>query len=105
MAYQQTHQLPQAYNTFAQAIEIVEQIPGAIVSGEDASPQLAEKWHTLYRRMVEVCLALGRYTEALKYVERSKTRTLFELLTIHDFYPKGEIPLEIQTHLGEASAE
>ncbi|XZF63713.1 MAG: CHAT domain-containing protein [Gloeotrichia echinulata DVL01] len=79
--YQDEREFNLAYNTFIQAIETVEALRGEIVSGEEAKRKQAEEWNKLYRRMVEVCLELGRDTEAIEYIERSKTRNLVELLT------------------------
>ncbi|MDZ8078211.1 MAG: CHAT domain-containing protein [Nostoc sp. DcaGUA01] len=79
--YQDKKEFDSAYNTFIAAIETVEALRGEIVSGEEAKRKQAEEWNRLYRRMVEVCLALARDTEAIEYIERSKTRNLVELLT------------------------
>ena len=49
--------------------------------------------------MVEVCLQLKNYTEAIEYVERSKARNLVELLATRDLYPKGEIPQAVRTEV------
>ncbi|MCF4965822.1 CHAT domain-containing protein [Nostoc sp. CMAA1605] len=79
--HQDEKQFESAYNTFVAAIETVEALRGEIVSGEEAKRKQAEQWNQLYRRMVEVCLALARDTQAIEYIERSKTRNLVELLT------------------------
>ncbi|MDF2388159.1 CHAT domain-containing protein [Nostoc ellipsosporum NOK] len=79
--YQDEQQFDLAYNTFIAAIETVEALRGDIVSGEEAKRKQAEEWNQLYRRMVEVCLVLARDTQAIEYIERSKTRNLVELLT------------------------
>ncbi|MCG6138907.1 MAG: tetratricopeptide repeat protein, partial [Nostoc sp. LLA-1] len=79
--YQDEQQFGLAYNTFSQAIETVESLRGEILSGEEAKRKQAEEWNKLYRRIVEVCLALERNTEAIEYIERSKTRYLVELLS------------------------
>ncbi|MEH2244818.1 CHAT domain-containing protein, partial [Nostoc sp.] len=79
--YQDENQFNSAYNTFVAAIETVEALRLAIVSGEEARRKQAEEWNQLYQRMVEVCLALAKDTEAIEYIERSKTRNLVELLT------------------------
>jgi tetratricopeptide (TPR) repeat protein len=80
VAYQDNSQLPQAYKTFATAIETVESMRSEIVIGGEADKQkLAEEWNKLYQSMVEVCLKMKNNTAALEYVERSKTRNLVEL--------------------------
>ncbi|HEY9800475.1 MAG TPA: CHAT domain-containing protein [Leptolyngbyaceae cyanobacterium] len=86
--YQTEKQFDSAYNTFAQAIATVEALRGEINAGnnlgEEAKRKQAEEWNQLYRRMVEVCLALGRKTEAIEYIERSKTQNLVELILNRD---------------------
>ncbi|MFM7405753.1 MAG: CHAT domain-containing protein, partial [Cuspidothrix sp.] len=79
--YQDSQQLNLAYSTFTQAIVTVENIRGEIISGEESKRKQAEEWNQLYRRMVEVCLGLGKETEAISYIERSKTRNLVELIS------------------------
>ncbi|MFM6153746.1 MAG: hypothetical protein ACKPE3_12225, partial [Sphaerospermopsis kisseleviana] len=62
-----------------------------------------EKWNQLYRRMVEVCLDLGRETEAISYIERSKTRNLVELISQDVNFPPIEYS-EIQNLLDDKNA-
>ncbi|MEH2413084.1 tetratricopeptide repeat protein [Nostoc sp.] len=100
--YQDEKQFDSAYNTFAKAIEIVEALRGEIVSGEEAKRKQAEEWNELYRRMVEVCLALTRDSEAIEYIERSKTRNLVELLTKATLKSPENLPLlGSSIHFGE----
>ncbi|MGF1988702.1 MAG: CHAT domain-containing protein [Nostoc sp. ZfuVER08] len=91
--YQDEEQFDSAYNTFVAAIETVEALRGEIVSGEEAKRKQAEEWNQLYRRMVQVCLALARDTEAIEYIERSKTRNLVELLTKATLTSSENLPL------------
>ncbi len=69
-----------AYNTFKSAINTVEFLRGEIISGEEVKQKLAEEWNQLYLLMVEVCLELEYYDQAMEYIERSKTRNLVEFL-------------------------
>ncbi|MBW4588525.1 MAG: tetratricopeptide repeat protein [Aetokthonos hydrillicola CCALA 1050] len=92
LAYQDGKHYTFAYNSFESAIETVEFLRGEIVSGEESKRKQAEEWNGLYRRMVEVCLKLEQDTQAIEYIERSKTRNLVELLAIRNLYPTGEIP-------------
>ncbi|MEH2427371.1 MAG: CHAT domain-containing protein, partial [Nostoc sp.] len=78
--YQEEKLFDSAYNTFVVAIETVETLRVKIDSTEEAKRKQAEEWNQLYIFMVEVCLVLARDTEAIAYIERSKTRTLIELL-------------------------
>ncbi|QIR38768.1 CHAT domain-containing protein [Tolypothrix sp. PCC 7910] len=91
--YQKEKQFDLAYNTFASAIDTVEALRGEIVSGDEAKLKQAEEWNQLYRRMVEVCLALKRDREAIEYIERSKTRNLVELLTKAALATQGDLPV------------
>ncbi|KOP26269.1 hypothetical protein AMR41_11255, partial [Hapalosiphon sp. MRB220] len=101
IVYQEKKQYTSAYNTFESAIETVESLRGEIVSGEESKRKQAEEWNKLYRRMVEVCLALKEDSQAIEFIERSKTRNLVELLFNEDCYPKGEIPAEVKNQLQE----
>lgn len=56
-----------------------------IVSGYGAKLKLAEEWNQSYVAIVETFLGLGKISEALIYVERSKTRNLVELILERDF--------------------
>lgn len=68
-----------------------------IISGDESKQKQAEEWNKLYRRMVEVCLKLGSLTEAIEYVERSKTRNLVEQILERD--SKTIFPLDVVAQL------
>ncbi|MGF1959819.1 MAG: CHAT domain-containing protein [Aulosira sp. DedVER01a] len=91
--YQEEQQFDLAHNIFDSAIATVEALRGDIVSGDEAKLKQAEEWNQLYLRMVQVCLALGRDTEAIEYIERSKTRNLVELLTKAALATQANLPL------------
>ncbi|MFB2881344.1 CHAT domain-containing protein [Floridanema aerugineum] len=97
--YQSNQQWQLAYDTFSPAIETVEFLRGEIQSGDESKQKLAEEWNKLYLRMVEVCIQMERYTEAVEYAERSKAQNLIELLSVKDLYPKGEIPPQVRQEL------
>jgi CHAT domain-containing protein len=99
LAYQKVPDLSKAYDTFTDAINTVEFLRGEIYSGNESKQKLAEEWNSLYHQMVEVCLDLGNYSDALEYVERSKARNLVDLLATRDLYPKVEIPKTVLTEL------
>ena len=100
--YQEEKQFNLAYDTFAQAIPTVEALRGEINAGdnlgEEGKRKQAEEWNKLYRRMIEVCLALGKDTEAIEYIERSKTRYLVELLSKADSINLENLP-EIDSNI------
>jgi CHAT domain-containing protein len=97
--YQNAKRFTEAYNTYKSAIATVESLRGEIVSGDESKRKQAEEWNELYRRMVEVCLELEEYTQAVEYIERSKTRNLVELLFTRHNYPNIAIPAESQNQL------
>lgn len=100
MTYQDTQQFDNSYRAFAAAIDTVESLRSEIVSGsgsQEDKQRLAERWNKLYQRMVEVCLALNYYDQALEYAERSKTRNLVELIFNRDL--KSVFPREIVSQL------
>ncbi|MBD2139756.1 tetratricopeptide repeat protein [Anabaena sp. FACHB-1237] len=103
MTYQDSDQdsekLNLAYDTFKSAIHTVEDIRGEIISGEESKRKQAEQYNQLYGRMVEVCLGLGKETEAISYIERSKTRNLVEQIFIRDL--QSIFPLEVVKQLEE----
>ena len=100
--YQDEKQFNSAYDKFVAAIKAVEALRGEIVSGEEAKRKQAEEWNQLYKRMVEVCLALARDTEAIEYIERSKTRNLVELLAKATLTSPENLPLVGRSiHFGE----
>jgi len=103
--YRSNQQWQLAYDTYAPAIETVEFLRGEIHSGDESKQKLAEEWNKLYRNMVEVCLKLKNYTEAIEYVERSKARNLVELLATRDLYPKGDIPETVLNELSRLRRE
>ena len=95
--YQEAQQLTKAYATFNSAIRIVESLRGEIISGDESKRKQAEEWNKLYRRMVKVCRELNKITEAIEYVERSKTRNLVEQILERD--SKNIFPPEVFTQL------
>ncbi|AUT04192.1 hypothetical protein CLI64_03075 [Nostoc sp. CENA543] len=84
ITYQDANQFNLAYNTFKFAIDTVESLREEIVSGEESKRKQAEQFNKVYSRMVEVCLKLGSLTEAIEYVECSKTRSLVEQILKRD---------------------
>ncbi len=91
--YQTSNQLQLAHNNFENAIETIELLRDEIISGDDIKQKFAEKWTGLYHRMVTVCLEMNRDTEAIEYVERSKTRNLVELILsrdLHNLFPPND---------------
>jgi CHAT domain-containing protein len=103
--YRSNQQWQLAYDTYARAIETVEFLRGDIQSGDESKQKLAEEWNQLYLGMVEVCIELQRYTEAVEYAERSKARNLVELFANRDIKPKGNIPETVLNELSRLGRE
>ncbi len=103
LAYQDAQRLEEAYNTFKDAINTVDEIRGEIISGDESKQKQAEKWNRLYLSIVETCLELGNITTAIEYVERSKTRNLVELILERD--SKNIFPSDVFTQLEQLRDE
>ncbi|OKH43638.1 hypothetical protein NIES2101_29900 [Calothrix sp. HK-06] len=73
-----------AYHAFNKAIESVDNLHNEIYSGQEVKQKIAERWYQLYQQMVKNCLELNKISEALEYVERSKNRSLVELILERD---------------------
>ncbi|XDE65144.1 CHAT domain-containing protein [Arthrospira platensis BEA 1257B] len=99
----QTQQaLENAYQSFQEALDRVEYLRGEIgADSEGYKRNFNEEWNKVYRGMVEVCLELGRYQDAIEYADRSKARNLTELIATRDAYPGGEIPAKDRQRLQE----
>jgi CHAT domain-containing protein len=108
LIYQENQQLEFAYSAFAAAIDIVESLWSEIFSGGVAKRKLAEEWHLLYLNIVEVCLELAvaepyYIAKAIAYVERSKTKTLVELILSRDL--NRIFPPEVASELQQIQDE
>jgi tetratricopeptide (TPR) repeat protein len=92
--------LENAYRSFQESLEQVEYLRGEIgADSEGYKRNFNEEWNKVYRGMVQVCLELGRYSDAIEYVDRSKARNLVELIATRDAYPGGVIPENIRQRL------
>jgi CHAT domain-containing protein len=103
LAYQNAEQFNLAYTSLADAIEGVESLREAIVSGDEVKRKQAEEWNGIYLKIVEVCLELGNTTAAIEYAERSKTRNLVESILNRD--AKTFFPSEVVTQLEQLRDE
>ncbi|WP_287265096.1 CHAT domain-containing tetratricopeptide repeat protein [Moorena sp. SIO3A2] len=97
IAYQDSQQSLLAYTTFNSAIATVESLQEEMVSGEESKRRHREKWNKLYRIMVEVCVDLGKITEALDYAEQSKNRYIVEEIISREL--KSIFPANVVTKL------
>jgi tetratricopeptide (TPR) repeat protein len=60
--------------------------------------QILENALPIYGKMIQACIQLQRYDQALLTVERSKSRTLIELLHNADLIPKNATPEQQQRY-------
>ncbi|AOX01801.1 hypothetical protein BJP34_22310 [Moorena producens PAL-8-15-08-1] len=110
LAYLYASNFVKAYDDFKGAINTVELLRTEIISSPSANEnssvsegidtkkqKFAEEWNSLYQRMVEVCLKQKKITEAIEYVERSKTRNLVEEILRRD--QNTIFPPEVVTQL------
>ena len=102
-SFTQTQQaLENAYRSFQEALDQVEYLRGEIkADSEGYKRNFNEEWNKVHLGMVEVCLELGRYQDAIEYADRSKARNLTELIATRDAYPGGELPAEVRQRLQE----
>ncbi|NEO94705.1 MAG: CHAT domain-containing protein, partial [Moorea sp. SIO3G5] len=100
VAYQDAQNFPEAYKVFEAAIKTVEFLRDEIIYGsgvEEYKTKLAERYNRSYRGMVETCLELNNITEAIEYVERSKTQNLVDNILSRDL--KTIFPRDVATKL------
>jgi CHAT domain-containing protein len=90
LAYRDAQQFENAYTTLTNTINIVDSLRSKIVSGDAARQKLADQYNRVYQNLIEICLELNQYTEAIEYIERSKSRSLVEVLATKTFYPKRD---------------
>ncbi|EKF01060.1 CHAT domain-containing protein [Tolypothrix sp. LEGE 11397] len=106
IAYQDVNRFDLAYNAFKSAIDTIESLREEIVSGEESKRKQAEYFNQVYSCMVEVCLQLNKITEAIEYVERSKTRNLVEQILERDsktIFPP-DVVTQLETYRDEIAA-
>jgi CHAT domain-containing protein len=53
----------------------------------------------VYSNMVQACIKNGQLDKAIEYAERSRSKSLVDLMASNDLYQSGEIPLEVQEYL------
>ncbi|MEC4817345.1 MAG: CHAT domain-containing protein, partial [Scytonema sp. PMC 1069.18] len=68
-------------------------------SNQKTRQSLLENAIDVYYRIVQACINTNQIEKAIEYIERSKARTLVELLVNRDLYPKGDIPKELLEQL------
>lgn len=95
--YLDTKDYYNAYTSFSLAVNTLESLHNEIVSGDEIKRNFSEQSSIFYQFVIKACLELADkeqhyYDRAIEYVERSKSRSLVELLTSRNLLPKGNIP-------------
>ncbi|MCT7978192.1 CHAT domain-containing protein [Laspinema olomoucense] len=80
-----------AIEGYDNAIRAVEQSRNWATS-PNSKRKILEDALPIYGKMIQACIHLERYDQALLTVERSKSRTLMEMLTSADLVPKNATP-------------
>ena len=103
-------QLLEAEQAFKQAVLMIEELR-APLPAEDFHTAFVEDKLTPYTALVRLCLSdnqHGRVTEALEYIERARSRALFEMLggtlAVHR-KPQDEFEADLLTRLGSLREE
>ncbi|MDZ8080188.1 MAG: CHAT domain-containing protein [Nostoc sp. DcaGUA01] len=91
IVYQKSQLLVSAYISLESAIETIEFLSKEIVDNEQTKPDLTEQLNQIYHFMIEVCLELKQYAEAIGYIELTKTRKLIKSLL-----PRIELEIEAE---------
>lgn len=82
---------------FGEAIHALEQVRGSTHLLRDRQAWM-EKNAALFKGMVDACLRLGRYNDALEYVERGRSRALVDLLYIDELTPRNTSPEQVEEY-------
>ncbi|ANV85782.1 hypothetical protein AWQ21_14710 (plasmid) [Picosynechococcus sp. PCC 7003] len=96
--YVQEENWQRVIKTYRTAIECIELL-SSWATDDDYKQQIMAENITVYDNIIQACVALGRYDEAIAYAERGRSRRLVELIASNDLYANAEIPPEIQDYL------
>ncbi len=78
--YWQIGSLDQAFEYFRHAIDLFDR-QRSFIKTDYLKTSFGSCGEGLYKDMIEICLSLGRRTEALEYVGRAKSRAILDLLS------------------------
>lgn len=67
--------------------------------------EIMEESIGLYQNIIQVYINIGQTDKAFEYCDRSKAKTLVEILATRDIYPKGDIPKDIIKELDRLRRE
>ena len=83
-----------AADNYKKAITAVE-LSRSWVTTDDRRQEIIAEAISVYQNLVQTYINLKQWDKAIETAERSKARTLVELLVKRELYPKGNIPQEI----------
>jgi len=66
------------------------------VASESCRQKILAKSIGVYAKMVQACINIGQLEKAIEYVERSRSKSLVDLMASNDLYSDGEIPSEVK---------
>jgi tetratricopeptide (TPR) repeat protein len=89
--FREENRWEEARETLRIAVEAVEAARDEALD-DQRRREIIEEAIDVYAGMVEACLRTGRPTEALAYAERSRSRTLADLLHGRDIEPSADVP-------------
>ncbi|MBU7044799.1 MAG: CHAT domain-containing protein [Theionarchaea archaeon] len=92
--------LEAAYNFCKRSIELSEMMRGNLIEEEHKlgfSAHISEA----YEHMIPLCVKLERKTDALEYVERSKSRAFLDILAATEITPRCEITTALKSLLDD----
>ncbi len=101
--YLQQEDLQKAIEVYQTAIECIELLT-TWATDDDYKQQIMAENITVYDNIIQACVALGKYDEAIGYAERGRSRRLVELIASNDLYTDAKIPPEIQDYLARYEA-
>lgn len=78
--YQRMGQLQPAFDYLGQAVDIFNEQRATICS-DDLKTSFANRGRTLYKDVIDVCISMGKRTEALEFIGKAKSRALLDLLS------------------------
>jgi CHAT domain-containing protein/predicted LPLAT superfamily acyltransferase len=102
-AFQSEH-WSEAIAGYGAAIQAVEQ-SCEWASSETTRQELRQDAIDVYTKIVQACIKANQIENAIEYIERSKARTLVELLANRHLSPKGDVPPELLNQLKQLKRE
>lgn len=92
-----------AIEVYQRTIECIELLT-MWATDDDYKQQIITENIEVYDNIIQACVALGKYDEAITYAERGRSRRLVDLIASNDLYADAEIPPEIQDYLARYEA-